>query len=627
MNNTDMLTNLTALGILVFTVLVNMCIQLGTGVLDFELFPEIIFALVLLFFMFATIVCSALAVPAIKKRVESKYQKLAKQMEGEQQQHLHLLRVEEVRLSITKHLVMAASCSPQFLMTRLVSFVFMTIICLFSVVILLLAIGRGGPKHWACHKQSDYKWSLDLIVYFQQFVGINFGPITTTFLICVAAEKYEDNRIKISREEFTVEPYWIENLVEWRQSPIPIRFKRDKVMKLLHNIKSLSLTFCILLQTLFVIFIKFSCVVSFYIWLPLAILVSHLWKLLFPVHEVSNDQRRREEIDLNHFVILLEGEKQLPKRLLRKIIRGMNSHVKGGKKQQPHNLLNLLKQSFFYRGAIEFDSPRVLSLLSEEPPNCWTLPVMTLTSIVVALPNIANQHVDELVSSVDEGLQYASHIDVLNENHVLKNAASVVWVGVKLHKKWLDMDLGDKIGEVRSTKEIIQVLADKAERIIKEFSSTGSKNLLENPFYWPANVLAANSMYRISRTILLYYENCECPSEELFSKLICMISNILAVCLTNLPHLIATKCINNAFEERFRNVCDAAILFGETEDILKFFEEKQLLGIGPSQPLCIDEWRRWMETQDPSHPTVSTSATGNVTSSTVESNEVMIVQM
>nr|GMC95386.1 ATP-dependent RNA helicase [Ipomoea batatas] len=399
MNNTDMLTNLTALGILVFTVLVNMCIQLGTGVLDFELFPEIIFALVLLFFMFATIVCSALAVPAIKKRVESKYQKLAKQM---------------------------------------------------------------------------------------------------------------------------------------------------------------------------------------------------------------------------------EGEKQLPKRLLRKIIRGINSHVKGGKKQQPHNLLNLLKQSFFYRGAIEFDSPRVLSLLSEEPPNCWTLPVMTLTSIAVALPNIANQHVDELVSSVDEGLRYASHIDVLDENHVLKNAASVVWVGVKLHKKWLDMDLRDKIGEVRSTKEIIQVLADKAERIVKEFSSIGSKNLVENPFYWPTNVLAANSMYRISRTILLYYENCECQSEELFSKLICMISNILAVCLTNLPHLIATKCINNAFEERFRNVCDAAILFGETEDILKFFEEKQLLGIGPSQPLCIDEWRRWMERQD---PTVSTSATGNESSSTVESNEVMIVQM
>nr|GMC85226.1 uncharacterized protein LOC109189719 [Ipomoea batatas] len=244
MNGTNMLANLTALSILVFTVLVDLCIQLETGVLDFSLFPEIIFALVFLFCVFTSIVCTALAIPAIKKRAESKHQMLVKHMEEEAGGHL--LRVEELRLSITKYWVMAAS---------------------------------------------------------------------------------------------------------------------------------------------------------------------------------------------------------------------------------------------------------------EEPPNCWTLPVMTLTSIAAALPNIANEHVDDLVSSVDEGLQYASHIDELDENHVLKcikNAASVVWVGVKLHKKWLDMDLGNTIREVRSTREVIQGLADEAERIVKEFNSAGSNNLVENPLYWPPNVLAANSMYRIN---------------------------------------------------------------------------------------------------------------------------------
>ncbi|XP_019195792.1 PREDICTED: uncharacterized protein LOC109189632 [Ipomoea nil] len=335
----------------------------------------------------------------------------------------------------------------------------------------------------------------------------------------------------------------------------------------------------------------------------------------------------REEIELSHFVILLEGEKQLPKSTLKSIVGGLNIHINWGKNRQPRSLLNLLKQSFFYKGAMQFDSSQVQSLLSEQPPNCWALPVMTLTTIAVALPNIANQHVDELISSVDEGLQYASQIDVLDENHALrctKNAATVVWVGIKLRKKWLDMDLGDKIREVRSTGEIIQGLADEAERIVKEFSSTGSQNLVENPLYWPVNVLAANSMYRISRTILFYYGNGEYQVEELFKKLICIIANILAACLTNLPHLIATKCINNAFEERFTSVGNAAILFGETEDIMKLFEERQLLGIGPSQPLCIDEWLRWMdsETQD---PTVSTSVTHNGASSTVESNDELVI--
>ncbi|XP_019195821.1 PREDICTED: uncharacterized protein LOC109189663 [Ipomoea nil] len=628
MNGTDMLTNLTALSILVFTVLVDLCIQLGTGVLDFSLFPEIIFALVLLFCMFIAIVCTALTVPAIKKRAESKHQTLVKQMEAAAGGHL--LRVEELRLSIIKYWVMATSGSPQLLITRLASFIFSNIISLFSALIIFQGVLRSKTTstdaYWSTtcqNKQSDYKWSVPLIIFFQFGVAmVSFVSsiiLLTQVLIC----KYEDNGIKISRKDFTVEPYWTENLREWRQSPIPMRIQRNKLLiKLLHHIKRLILTFFILLQTLVVIFIKFSCMVCFYGWFPLVYFGNHLWKQLLSELEVSNDQMR-EEIDLSHFVILVEGEKQLPKSLLRTIIFKLNIHVNGGKRQQPRSLLNLLKQSFFYKGAIQFDSSQVPSLLSEEPPNCWTLPVMTLATLAVALPNIANQHVDELVRSVDEGLQYASRIDVLDGKHVsskcIKNAASVVWVGVKLHKKWLDVDVGDTIREVRSAREIIQGLADEAERIVKEFSSTGSQNLVENPLYWPANVLAANSMYRISQTILLYYGNGEYKAEELFRKLICMIANILAACLTNLPHLITTKCINNAVEERLQSIINAAVLFGKIEDILKLFEERQLLGIGPSQPLSIDEWRRWMEseTQD---PTVSTSTVGS-------NDELVIVPM
>nr|GMD53092.1 uncharacterized protein LOC109189563 [Ipomoea batatas]GME06692.1 uncharacterized protein LOC109189563 [Ipomoea batatas] len=634
MSGTAMLGNLMALSILVFTVLVDLCIQLGTGVLDLSLFPESIFAIALLFCMFIAIVCSALAIPAIKKRVESRHQTLVKQMEAEAGQH-SLIRVEELRLSITKYWVMAASGSPQFLVTRLASFIFTNIISLFSALIFLLRFGKSNSifKDWSttCHnKESDYKWSITFVISFQFVATVVHAFIATILLTPVMRYKYEDNGIKISRKEFTVEPYWTENLEELKQIPIPMRILRYKlVTKFLHYIKSVILTFCKLLQNLVVILIKFSCVVSFYGWLPLVFILNHLHKQLLPAgHEVSNDQMREERIDaLSHFVILLEGEKQLPKQFLRSIVVGMNKYIQFRKGPQPCKLLNLLKQSFFYKGAIEFDSSQVPSLLSEEPLNCWTLPLMTLTSIAVALPNIAYQHVDELISSVDEGLQYASHIDALDENNVLKcikNAASVAWVGVKLHKNWLGVDLSDKNKEVHSSKEIIQTLANEAERIVKDFSFTGSKYLVENPLYWPANVLAANSMYRISRTILLYYEDGEYQAEELFRKLICMIANILTACLTNLPHVIATKCINNAFEERFRSVRNATILFRETEDILKLFEERQLLGIGPSQPLCIDEWRRWMETQD---PTVSTSSTDNGASSTVESNEIVIVQM
>ncbi|XP_019171784.1 PREDICTED: uncharacterized protein LOC109167241 [Ipomoea nil] len=99
--------------------------------------------------------------------------------------------------------------------------------------------------------------------------------------------------------------------------------------------------------------------------------------------------------------------------------------------------------------------------------------------------------------------------------------------------------------------------------------------------------------------------------------------DILAACLTNLGHMIATKCRSNAIEERLESVRDADIIFGKSEDILKFFEEHKLSSVGPSQPLCIDEWRGWIEQQT---TTVSSSATTKGTSS-AESNEHVVVQM
>nr|GLL25331.1 uncharacterized protein LOC109189816 [Ipomoea trifida] len=226
--------------------------------------------------------------------------------------------------------------------------------------------------------------------------------------------------------------------------------------------------------------------------------------------------------------------------------------------KQPKKLLDLLNQSFSFDGVREFDSNRVSSLLYDELSNCWALPIVTLTSIAITLPNIESQHVDWLVSSVDEGLHYVRLIDALDEKHYLKgikSAADVVWLGVELHKKWLDVDLERKAtGQVNSAKEIIRALSVEAERIVMEFWCD------ENPLYWPANVLAANSMYRVSNTILLCYENDECRPEEVFRKLICMIADILAACLTNLSHLIVTKCSCNAIEQREKNVREAAIL-------------------------------------------------------------------
>ncbi|CAA7027359.1 unnamed protein product [Microthlaspi erraticum] len=74
MVNQDLLMNLMALGILVITDLVNICIQLGTGAI--YVFPqEHALVIVLTLLMFVILSFSAITVPATKRFLELKYKK------------------------------------------------------------------------------------------------------------------------------------------------------------------------------------------------------------------------------------------------------------------------------------------------------------------------------------------------------------------------------------------------------------------------------------------------------------------------------------------------------------------------------------------------------------------------
>lgn len=82
-----------------------------------------------------------------------------------------------------------------------------------------------------------------------------------------------------------------------------------------------------------------------------------------------------------------------------------------GVKKQPKHLIQLLEKTLYskeLKGIHEFDSNQVPCLDSEsgEPPNCWALPVVTLTAIAVAIPHISHQAVEKLKYSVHEALMY-----------------------------------------------------------------------------------------------------------------------------------------------------------------------------------------------------------------------------
>ncbi|KAM7494101.1 hypothetical protein LguiB_028710 [Lonicera macranthoides] len=105
----------------------------------------------------------------------------------------------------------------------------------------------------------------------------------------------------------------------------------------------------------------------------------------------------------------------------------------------------LINTVAYFKGVIEFDSDLVSSLDSEETPNSWALPLVTLTSIAISPPGIDHNSTKQLRRTVQEGLMYVrkveSKFDAQKELMAIKKAAETVCLRVDLNHKWLDVDL------------------------------------------------------------------------------------------------------------------------------------------------------------------------------------------
>ncbi|KAK2977778.1 hypothetical protein RJ640_029974 [Escallonia rubra] len=456
MDNRDILLNVIAVSILVITILVNVCIQLKTREISIEAFEAYgisIEHVVVMFFMLLLLVIlsfSALAVPISKRILELKYRDMHKTVSTEEPKESNKSSVEILKDVVRKYWLMAETGSPQFVMACSATSSTSGVICLMVAVLLVEAEVRVWLYiHEAPYYSSDYSWSTVLIVWIQS-IGVIVGTIAPAFrwftAISFKCSKKESNNY---RNELKVEGYWIQPLAEWKEIPLlPLRIRNRKCRKLIQNAKNLILNFCTRVQVLIVVASKTVCLISVFVARPILSGLDYCKRLQEKVTRNSHkgsDTEPGVELDLNRYVLRLEGEVDLPERILKNISIAVDRSIQKAKRQQPEKLMELLEKSSGFKGIVEFDSNQVPSLHSEEPPNTWSLPVVTLTSIAISLPNIKSHIADSLLCSVNEGLSYARLIDQTLENIEdwinLKDAANFVWVRVELYRKWLDEDL------------------------------------------------------------------------------------------------------------------------------------------------------------------------------------------
>lgn len=617
MGDQELMMNVVALGILVITVIVNIGIQLGTGVI-YVFWKEHAIIMFLMVILFSITVSSALTIPSTKSYFDLKYRKKYKLAIEKCDKNINPRVPEKLKDDLTRYWMMANTCNPQFVIGRIATCTASGAFCLLSAVILAEAMLRNYLTPWCfkfCDGESDYKWSTTLILVTQAIaVGVGTLAPASRWFLAIKFRCPKRNK-KTYKAEFAVENYWIRILYKWRDCPLNYRIFGRHGRKLVHITKNRALNICIWMQKAMVLLSKSVRLISILFMIRLLIIGQYSKKFIslfkfrntisnFDVKSGSNACPKQE---LRTFVLHLEGEEELIDMVTESDWDTTGCWIRMGKKKQPKYLIQLLEKlnsTPGFEGVKKFDSDQVSSLESEEPPNCWALPVVTLTSIAVAIGNSNFHLVKELVYSVHQGLEYIrvveNNLDTKRETLNSRQAAEVEWVGVDLHYRWLDVDLREMGIGGKSPRDIISELSDAAKHRFMELRKNDATSCLrEGPSRWPIKVLAANSMYRTCQTLLLNLDNkgSGC-SNIIFEILSGMIADVIGACLTNLPRVISLKCHHSTIEEREQSVRNAILLLGKTEKILEILNVQPLPTSDPDQMACIDEWRALSRKKD-----------------------------
>lgn len=608
MDNNDLLMNLVALGILVITDVVNICIQLGTGAI--YVFSEEHFLVVLLMLLMLMILCfSAATVPTTKRILEAKYKK---RYDVAIKCPLATERTvaKRIQQDLSKFWMMAHTSSPQFVMARSVTCTASGFFCLLSAITLGEAMVRSyllSPRSLGfCHGDSDYKWSTSLVLVCQT-AAVAIGTVAPAIRWFTAVNfRCPIRGKKYYRDEFRVESYWTQWFSEKKQHPLSLWIlKNRRSRKIAHDTKRWMLDVCIVIQYVIVFASKILRYISVYC-------VSRILMCCYFALRTSNSishgdsdtsgSNPSSRQDLATFVLHLEAEDELVDLMVRSNREATDHWIEKGRKKQPMNLIELLEAttpiSKGFEGIAEFDSNKVASLSATgEPPNNWALPLVTLTSIAVALPDVQPSSLKKLLHAVNEALdsviKFERVLDTGGESANLRKTAEVVWLGVDLYHKWFDVDLRKLSKQQKNPEEILRELVEIAK---KEFFESWQMNLMvcmkHKPCHWPIKILAANSMYRICETILLNYESRDLETgEAVLRKLETTISDIVSGCFCNVGQVISVKCLVTAVEVREESVRGAALHLGKTEKILEIVERRCLPKLSCDQMKNIDEWR------------------------------------
>ncbi|GJV99261.1 hypothetical protein Tco_1554513 [Tanacetum coccineum] len=357
------------LAILVITAVVNICIQMSTGVI-FVFWIQHAFIMLLMLILLAIACSLSLAIPTTKYYVDIKYGEKLKLTNIECSIKKHLSVAEGLRVDLEKYWILAYSSGPQFVIGRLAPCTASGAFCLLNTFILVEAILRAYLMPWSlkfCKGESDYRWSTTMVLISQTIaVGIDrCGKVLDKEATYVANKA-------VRLKTFGGRPW---------QGKSSSQNDKYHIFRLLIIVQQGIVLSC---QT-----IRFTSIALVGRFLDFKRFIKGQNSISNNDSEVGS--QHSPDTNLNSFVIHLDGEDELVDLMMKNNDDATAHWINIGEKQKPKNLIELLEKvdsSLSFTGVKDFDSDKVPSLGFSEPPNCWALPVVTLTNIALAIPSI-----------------------------------------------------------------------------------------------------------------------------------------------------------------------------------------------------------------------------------------------
>ncbi|KAF5754535.1 hypothetical protein HanXRQr2_Chr17g0792381 [Helianthus annuus] len=266
MDDKKLFENVIGLLILVITIVVNVSIQIHTGVVENLTLTYIYIGAMLYLLIVLTSV--ALTAPVSKQILENKYQAAHKLVSKDM--HRRMSTVEELIQCVRRYSIMAGTSSPQFVVATTPLCSAAGIICICSTIIYfydvltLIIYGISYYKRLGEHNyyklfleyDSDYKWSV-VGIFLIQSVGIVVGTIHSIFR-CFAPLSFKLSLkwCKKHTKILKVEMYWLQKLFEWKDIHLVLPIGSRTLKALVHNLNHFIIRVCTGFQMVIVVSCK-----------------------------------------------------------------------------------------------------------------------------------------------------------------------------------------------------------------------------------------------------------------------------------------------------------------------------------------------------------------------------------